>query len=524
VVKQSVLTFAYKIYSNSGLQDGRFFLSKMVLRNTGKKPVRDFSVSYQIPGYVDWTTPDSTSVIEPGHTAVELYYPQFPMKVTQIKNLSASVLEIKLHWNDGNGPAHEEIVRENFNFRGVNEIEYTDLPKDELVNWFDLFSNSDLVAAMVTPNDPVVTEFAAAITEKLGGAVAGAGGPKEAVEVLRGTYDYMTETGMRYAGSLGFPATVGDVSTLVQVVRLPRDVIISNNGLCIELALLWASVLDHLGIRPYLILIPGHAFVVAQSGDSFFPVECTAITPKSVGRTAPVSFEDAVKMAQEELDNARQKTGLIKYIDVRELQSSGIQPPELPDIEIDRLKNIIASRHSAPDATRNGQVVQNQGQDQGQNQADNNNGGQQTAANIRNYTDPQGLVRCAYPASWNAAAANQSAVPQLIFTAADRSGTNLDLEVYHTPNFSDPESAMRSIIASYTRIGARVQISNQKREENGVVTFVGRSSSRAGSTVWIGLFRPSDQGAAGVVVGGPPNSFQGNQQMVKDLIGSVQFP
>ena len=311
------------------------------------------------------------------------------MKVTQIKNLTSSVLEIKLHWSDGSGPAREQIVRENFNFRGVNEIEYTDLPKDELVNWFDLFSNSDLAAAMVTPNDPVVTEFAAAITEKLGGAVAGAGGPKEAVEVMRGTYEYMSETGMRYAGALGFPATVGDVNTLVQVVRLPRDVIISNNGLCIELALLWASVLDHLGIRPYLILIPGHAFVVAQSGDSFFPVECTAITPKSVGRTNPVSFEEAVKMAQGELENAQQKTGLIKYIDIRELQSSGIQPPELPDIEIDRLKNIIAARHVAPDQGKNTQVVRNEPDNNGDQRNDNNNNNNnQPAANVRSYSDP----------------------------------------------------------------------------------------------------------------------------------------
>ena len=49
-VKKSVLTFAYKIYSNAGLQDGRFFLSKMVFRNTGKKPVRRFLHQLPDPG------------------------------------------------------------------------------------------------------------------------------------------------------------------------------------------------------------------------------------------------------------------------------------------------------------------------------------------------------------------------------------------------------------------------------------------------------------------------------------------
>jgi transglutaminase-like putative cysteine protease len=241
---------------------------------------------------------------------------------------------------------HEDVVREEFVFRGVNEIEWTDLPTNELVTWFDLNVNSDLLAAMVTPNDPVVTEFAAAITAKLGGAIAGAGGPDDAVLVMRGLYSYMTETGMRYAGGMGFPEKVGDTITEVQTVRLPRDVIISNNGLCIELALLWASVLEHLGIHSYVILVPGHAFSVVDSKGQYFPIECTAITPKAVGADRPVTFEEANNMAKKELDRAINETGDFKAVDVQELQLAGIQPPELPDINIDQVKHIIAERNA----------------------------------------------------------------------------------------------------------------------------------------------------------------------------------
>jgi hypothetical protein len=348
-VKKTIQTFAYKVYGNSRLENGRYFMSKMVFRNTGKKAVTDFSVSYQIPGYIDWTTPDALPQIPPGHTVIKCFYPEFPKKVTEIKNDTPSALETKIHWNDGSGPTHEEVVRDEFIFRGVNEIEYTDLPSNEIVNWFDAWVNSNLLAAMVTPNDPVVTEYAAAITEKLGGALAGAGGDNDKIAVMAGLYNYMIETGMRYAGGMGFPETVGDTHTIVQTVRLPRDVILSNNGLCIELTLLWASVLEHLGMDSIVFLKPGHAFIMVPlenelNGLKFVPIECTAITPKAVERQGPVSFQKAYELALGELAKAVKETGEYITVNPQQLQSEGIVPPELPDINIDQVKRIIASR------------------------------------------------------------------------------------------------------------------------------------------------------------------------------------
>ena len=292
---------------------------------------------------------DALPQIPPGHTVIKCFYPQFPKKVTEIKNDTPSALETKIRWNDGSGPTHEEVVRDEFVFRGVNEIEYTDLPSNEVVNWFDRWINSNLLAAMVTPNDPVVTEYAAAITEKLGGALAGAGGDKDKIAVMAGLYNYMIETGMRYAGGMGFPETVGDTHTTVQTVRLPRDVILSNNGLCIELTLLWASVLEHLGMASIVFVIPGHAFIVVPlenelNGLKLVPIECTAITPKAVDRQGLVSFPKAYEMALGELAKALKETGVYIAVKPQQLQIRGIVPPELPDINIDQVKRIIASR------------------------------------------------------------------------------------------------------------------------------------------------------------------------------------
>jgi hypothetical protein len=516
-VKNTVMTFAYKVYGNRKLELGRFYLAKLLFKNTGNQPVRDFSVSYQIPGYVDWTTPETIPEMPAGHDYIARFYPDLPSKVTAIKNRTNATVEARVRWNDGSGP-REEILRQDFMFRGVNEIEYTDVKKDDMVSWFDLFINSELVAAMVTPNDPVVTEFAAAITEKTGGAVAGAGGFKEAVEVMHGMYDYMLQTGMRYAGAQGFPEQIGDTSTIVQTVRMPRDVIITNNGLCIELAILWTSVLEHLGIHSYIFLIPGHAFTVVQSEGKYIPVECTAITPKSVGETNVVPFDKAVELASKEVEQATSR-GLFKVIDVQALQSDGIIPPELPDIQIGQIKEILASREKAQ--ARPTQAVVKQPAETGNEQQAGN-----VPPNMSAYSTPNGGLRCFFPQSWNSGAANNSSLPQLVFTANDRSGSTLAMDAYYTPSITDAGESLQSIINTLSRFGIVSRITDQKRLDNGVLMISGSSYVRRSgvNTYFLGAFRPDTRGACGIVFGSSDRAFQRNKETLLKLVGAVQAP
>ena len=55
VVRKTLMSFAYKVYANPEVADGRYFLSKVVLKNTGAGPIRDLAVSYQVPDYIPWT-------------------------------------------------------------------------------------------------------------------------------------------------------------------------------------------------------------------------------------------------------------------------------------------------------------------------------------------------------------------------------------------------------------------------------------------------------------------------------------
>lgn len=509
IVRKSLMTFAYKIYGDPAAQNGRYFLSKIVFHNDGTGPVHDLSISYQIPDYISWTTPQTYSEISAGQTVVQTFYPQFPSKITGLSNDTNTTLETKIRWADKSGDTKEQILRSNVMLRGVNEIEYTDLPANELLTWYDMFATSPFAAAMVTPNDPVVKEFVAEVTKRTGGSMAGvAGGGREVARMMKGVYDYMCETGMRYTSDSGVPAKIGDVQTTVQTVRMPRDVIITNEGLCIELALLWASVMEHLGCQTTVVFRPGHAFTVVRYGEGtndYIPIECTAITPMAVGAKQSVSFDDAVKMADEDLEKQKYKI----FVNVQEYQKQGFLAPELPNIEIDKIKNILEQRNSHT-ATA---YAQNAGTGGG-------GGTAQVRQGYYRYVGANNLVSVDVPEAWTRM--ENSPIPGMVFTAQDQQ-TSVAVNVFYYPNLSTPNEAMQTAKKGVSRVsGGTVRINSQQQKGNSVV-YTGSTNYRNGSTQWVGMFAPSQAGVIGLFVGANRGYFERNQPIIQDIISSARL-
>ncbi len=511
IVRKSVMTFAYKIYGDPAAQNGRYFLSKIVFHNDGTGPVHDLSISYQMPDYISWTTPQEYSEIPAGQTVVQCYYPQLPSKVTQLSNDTNATLETKIRWADKSGAMKEQILRSNVMLRGVNEIEYTDLPANEVVTWYDVFATSPFAAAMVTPNDPVVKEFVAEVTKRTGGSMAGvAGGGREVARMMKGVYDYMCDTGMRYTSDSGVPAKIGDVQTMVQTVRMPRDVIITNEGLCIELALLWASVMEHLGCQTTVVFRPGHAFTVVRYGDGtndYIPIECTAITPMAVGAKKPVPFEDAVKMAEEDLEKQRYKI----FVNVEEYQKQGFLPPELPNIEIDKIKGILAQRsdHTATAYAQNAGTGARTDAQTGQ-----------VRQGYYRYVGANNLVSVDVPETWTRM--ENSPVPGMVFTAQDMQ-TSVAVNVFYYPNLSTPSEAMQMARRGVSRVsGGTVRVDSQQQKGNSII-YTGRTSFRNGTNQWVGMFAPTQSGVIGFFVGAAKGYFEKNQPIIQDIISSARL-
>src|SRR5687767_13877701 len=84
VAKPTLMTAAYKVYGNPQAVGGKYWLGKVTLKNTGSGSLKDVRISYRIPDYVDWTTPESHTEVLPNQTVVFAIYPRLPGRVTDI--------------------------------------------------------------------------------------------------------------------------------------------------------------------------------------------------------------------------------------------------------------------------------------------------------------------------------------------------------------------------------------------------------------------------------------------------------
>jgi hypothetical protein len=512
-IRKSIMSFGYKVYANPQVGEGRYFLSKLVLKNTGGRPIRDLTVSYQVPDYIPWTTPEGSGELPPGTSVVVVYYPKFPERITHLANQTTASLEIKLQWRDDVGSTNEQVLRDDFTIYGVNEVQYSDVPADDMLTWYDQWDLAQFVVCMVTPNDPVVKEYAAAITKRLGGTLAGATqDPEQVAELMKVTYDYMRETGMRYASAEGVPVSIGDVKTLVQTVRLPRDVITSNNGLCIELAILWASVLDQLGCQTYIVMRPGHAFTIVQAGEKYFPIECTAITPKAVGATTDVPFEKAMQMAVEDLQKQQYKI----FFSVQQYRIQGYASPELPDVDVEKIKAMLVSRErEGAEETKN--LAGNQAQDTQEGAQRQNQAPQQGMAR---YEHNAGLVSFSYPESWKVL--QPPTQLGITFRVYDPF-TLMGMDVVEVPNANSASEALKAVARAFARTGSRIQVDDSKRQGD-LTVVLGHTVGSSVDNEWFGVFRPVRGGVIGVAAGSPSSKFQSNRPVLLHLLDTVRFP
>lgn len=112
-----------------------------------------------------------------------------------------------------------------------------------------------------------------------------------------------------------------------QLVQLPRDVLRSGapTGMCVETTVLLASALERLGMRPYVVIIPGHAFLgVATSATSTGPDdywETSALGSAVYGSQANV-------VGRGEAAEAARTGTLQRIIDIAAARDRGIQPME----------------------------------------------------------------------------------------------------------------------------------------------------------------------------------------------------
>jgi hypothetical protein len=175
---------------------------------------------------------------------------------------------------------------------------------------------SNLVVSWITPHAPAVDEVISTAARKIGGMgcfVDDASMIKE----IKAIYDTISED-IRYVNRPFSFGTDEHVST--QRILSPKQTLKESSGNCIDLTVLFASCLEAIGIKPFVVLVPQHAFVGWKCESSLEFLETTVMGIKD--------FYSAIEKGKKNYEAFNTPNeGNIRLIDVEKIRGKKIYPP-----------------------------------------------------------------------------------------------------------------------------------------------------------------------------------------------------
>ncbi|MGE0191417.1 MAG: hypothetical protein AB7T63_05170 [Planctomycetota bacterium] len=354
-VKPRILTGAYKAYALADAAPDHW-LAKAVVRNTGPSVVHNLRIRFQIPGFADWGLWTKFPELVPGQTVIAPYHPVLDAKIAQLQSKTPANIMYEFTYEDAGGKEYKDSDGARATLLGGHEFYFSSYQTGEYLadNFYEVMTqNSDLLAAWVSREDPVVDQFAAMANRLAGGAPSGLD-PNAARKTLHAIYElwvrndfvYVTPSGLQDR-SLSF-----DPKSL-QNIKYPRDVIRDKAGTCIDTAILYAAMGASLGLDPYLLIVPGHCLPVfllpAERGSTerkWLPIESTGIRG-GLGEGYR-SWEHVQERGAQQLVAVFQGQMPGKLVDVKQLWAHGVTGPELPELPADILERWKISEGSGP--------------------------------------------------------------------------------------------------------------------------------------------------------------------------------
>ncbi|MGE0396245.1 MAG: tol-pal system YbgF family protein [Kofleriaceae bacterium] len=176
------------------------------------------------------------------------------------------------------------------------------------------------MGAWLTSNDPAIDAFLAKAKERVEGRNF-VGEQGATIPQIKALYEELKSRGVSYVMD---PNVTAD-QVFVQRTRLPAEVLATTNAQCLEGTLLFATLFEAIGIKPIIVIVPGHAFV----GWHTVPKDGTKGEPLFVETTmvGNADFEAAVRVATSrvatELKQGSFKAGASTFVDVPAIIAAG---------------------------------------------------------------------------------------------------------------------------------------------------------------------------------------------------------
>jgi hypothetical protein len=523
-----IMPAAYKVYANPSVMGGRFNLFKAIVKNSGSAEIKNLKVQYRVPGLIDdWADVPAATNLLPGQTAVVTCFPVFPQSITERNTSSTEKTEIKITYGSKGNPVERD---ESFPFQvtSVNDMVFSSMSDSDKAYLNDYGENRVLYACMVSSEDPIIKHYAQAVQQKIlcgeSGAGVGESGQvtdkemQEKIRVMQGVYNATLISHMVYSETQSGESSFGDNTTSTEHIRLPREVVSGNTGLCIELALLHASVYKAAGLNPVIFLIPGHAYPGIKVGNQYVAIESTGIG--GIGLKSIMNADQALQSGADEMKTFFQELGKgtpqYMLLDIDQLYSQGFQDMELKPDEIlagetDKiiqtwptcLISALATVAPAPANTAPAPRPRTRTRS-----SSSNSGWAQSYVSTVSYS---------YPASWSYFVHPVVRLPILVNAAMSPDKTG-QIEGFHVPGAQSPEQAMAYIKMALARLGENVTYS-ETGSQNNFARFSGTTYSNVGTLNWVAFFRMGNGGVDGVVVG---STGGGNNAILSQVINSIR--
>lgn len=334
-VKDKVMTGVYKAYgSRNPLLP--MWLAKTVFVNNSPERITNLKVRYRVAGYSDWCAWHIYPALDPQQTVVDLYYPVLSEACARLTSRAPAEFHLEFMYTDARGQQHQEQETRPLTLLSRYEFIFSDLTEAERTAAFqDIVTYAPLVAAWVSRADAPVARLASMANKKAGG-VGASTDAKSCLKVMAELYNIMVTIHISYQ----HPEFIPDPNVSfdlkgVQSLQYPRNTIEKRSGTCIDLAILYAAMLNSVNIPPFLVFTDGHCFPMGMTPEgNYVPVEVTAVAD---GYSQARPFTEAVKIGQKEWAEVT-KTGRYVLVDVRQCWMHGISNPEMEPLPPDILE------------------------------------------------------------------------------------------------------------------------------------------------------------------------------------------
>jgi hypothetical protein len=195
--------------------------------------------------------------------------------------------------------------------------------------WGRKFANAQLLARWVTPHDDRVLQLVARAERLLppGGRMRGYNvvpGVKLADQVraqAQAVFQAMRRSGISYVTSI---YTFGNYPGETQRIRLPRETLQLSNANCIDVSVAFASAMENIGLKPVIVIVPGHAFTGVRLGPNSQDILYLDLTVLPRG-----TFAAAIARAQ--AWRKKVPAGEVLTVDIGAARSLGVYPMPVPD-------------------------------------------------------------------------------------------------------------------------------------------------------------------------------------------------